>query len=46
VEEAQTALEQALKKDPKYTEAIANMLVLTVISGGDTSEYTAYVYVP
>ncbi|KAG8418044.1 hypothetical protein J3458_005484 [Metarhizium acridum] len=43
LEEAQTALEQALKKDPEYVEAIANMLVLTVISGGDASDYAAYV---
>ncbi|KAG8427770.1 hypothetical protein J3459_006376 [Metarhizium acridum] len=41
LEEAQTALEQALKKDPEYVEAIANMLVLTVISGGDASDYAA-----
>ncbi|KAK8920754.1 hypothetical protein H634G_00087 [Metarhizium anisopliae BRIP 53293] len=41
LEEAQTALEQALNKDPEYIEAIANMLVLTVISGGDASDYAA-----
>ncbi|KHN99427.1 coatomer subunit epsilon [Metarhizium album ARSEF 1941] len=41
LEEAQVALEQALKKDPEYIEAIANMLVLTVISGRDASEYAA-----
>ncbi|OAQ62070.1 coatomer subunit epsilon [Pochonia chlamydosporia 170] len=41
LEEAQVALEEALKKDPQYVEAIANMLVLTLISGGDASEYTA-----
>ncbi|KAH0599865.1 hypothetical protein MHUMG1_02655 [Metarhizium humberi] len=41
LEEAQTALEQALSKDPEYIEAIANMLVLTVISGGDASDYAA-----
>ncbi|KAK9445723.1 coatomer subunit epsilon [Metarhizium brunneum] len=41
LEEAQTALEQALNKDPGYIEAIANMLVLTVISGGDASDYAA-----
>ena len=41
LEEAQAALEEALKKDPHYIEAIANMLVLTTISGADVSEYTA-----
>ncbi|TWU79145.1 hypothetical protein ED733_008834 [Metarhizium rileyi] len=41
LEEARAALEQALKKDPEYIEAIANMLVLNVISGVDASEYTA-----
>lgn len=40
LEEAQAALEEALKKDPQYIEAIANMLVLTTISGADASEYT------
>ncbi|KAK3988299.1 coatomer epsilon subunit-domain-containing protein [Cladorrhinum sp. PSN332] len=32
-EEAQVALEQALKKEPSYAEAIANLLVLSVITG-------------
>lgn len=40
-EEAQSALEQALKKDPNNTEAIANSLVLQVIIGKDTEELTA-----
>jgi len=39
-EEAQAALEQALKKEPEYAEAIANLLVLTVISGKDPKELT------
>ncbi|PHH88132.1 hypothetical protein CDD83_7936 [Cordyceps sp. RAO-2017] len=38
LEEAQAALEQALKKDPEYVEAIANMLVLKAISGSDATE--------
>ena len=42
VEEAQAALEQALQKQPSYVEAIANMLVLQVISGGDATELTEY----
>ncbi|ROV91369.1 hypothetical protein VMCG_09701 [Cytospora schulzeri] len=37
-EEAQSALDQALKKDPSYAEAIANALVLQAIIGKDTSE--------
>lgn len=37
-EEAQSALDQALQKDPSYTEAIANALVLQAIIGKDTSE--------
>lgn len=40
-EEAQAALEQAIKKEPEYAEAIANTLVLAVITGQDTSELTA-----
>ncbi|KAI1136179.1 coatomer epsilon subunit-domain-containing protein [Hypoxylon sp. FL0543] len=41
VEEAQSALEQAIQKQPDYTEAIANLLVLTVIIGKDPSELTS-----
>ena len=41
VEEAQGALEQALQKDPKFTEAIANLLVLNFVTGKDPSELTA-----
>lgn len=37
-EEAQAALDQAMKKDPAYAEAIANALVLQVISGKDPKE--------
>ncbi|KND89568.1 Coatomer subunit epsilon [Tolypocladium ophioglossoides CBS 100239] len=40
VEEAQAALELALKKEPEYVEAIANTLVLTVIFGSDPTELT------
>lgn len=40
-EEAQSALDQALKKEPGNTEAIANALVLQVIIGKDTEELTA-----
>ncbi|KAJ9141640.1 Coatomer subunit epsilon [Pleurostoma richardsiae] len=40
-EEAQAALDQAVKKEPGYAEAIANLLVLSVISGKDPKEFTA-----
>lgn len=41
-EEAQAALEQALKKEPGYAEAIANLLVLNVIVGKSPKELTRY----
>ncbi|KAF4125746.1 coatomer subunit epsilon [Geosmithia morbida] len=40
LEESQAALEQALQKDPGQADAIANLLVLTVISGKDPKEFT------
>ncbi|EPE03099.1 coatomer subunit epsilon [Ophiostoma piceae UAMH 11346] len=41
-EEAQAALEQALKADPESADAVANLLVLSVLSGGsETAEATA-----
>lgn len=42
-EEAQAALEQALKKEPTSSEAIANLLVLSVITGKSAEELTRYV---
>lgn len=42
-EEAQAALDQAMKKDPAYAEAIANALVLQVIAGKDPKELIEYV---
>ncbi|OLN82303.1 Coatomer subunit epsilon-1 [Colletotrichum chlorophyti] len=39
-EEAQAALDQALAKDASHAEAIANLLVLTVITGNDPKELT------
>ncbi|KAI0134468.1 coatomer epsilon subunit-domain-containing protein [Xylariales sp. AK1849] len=41
VEEAQTALEQAVQKEPDHAEAIANLLVLTVIIGKDPKDLAA-----
>ncbi|KAI1122182.1 coatomer epsilon subunit-domain-containing protein [Nemania abortiva] len=40
VEEAQAALEQAIQKQPGYADAIANLLVLTVVTGKDATELT------
>ncbi|KAI1476779.1 coatomer epsilon subunit-domain-containing protein [Daldinia eschscholtzii] len=40
VEEAQSALEQAVQKQPEYAEAIANLLVLSVIIGKDAASVT------
>jgi coatomer protein complex subunit epsilon len=45
-EEAQAALDQALKKEPAYAEAIANLLVLNVISGKSTEDLARYVFRP
>ena len=45
-EEAQAALEQALKKEPAYAEAIANLLVLSVITGKGAEELTRYASYP
>ncbi|KAI8673881.1 Coatomer subunit epsilon [Fusarium keratoplasticum] len=39
-EEAQAALDQALEKDANSADAIANLLVLNVISGNDAKELT------
>ena len=36
--EAEAALQQAVQKDPKDVQAIANSIVLNVISGKDVSE--------
>jgi len=38
LEEAESALEQAIKTEPKYADAIANFLVLSVVSGKDPKE--------
>lgn len=39
--EAEAALQQAVQKDPNDMEALANSIVLGVISGKDTSEHTS-----
>ncbi|OIW28847.1 hypothetical protein CONLIGDRAFT_394116 [Coniochaeta ligniaria NRRL 30616] len=39
-EEAQAALDQAMKKEPNSAEAIANLLVLSVITGKDATDVT------
>ncbi|KAL2110923.1 hypothetical protein VUR80DRAFT_540 [Thermomyces stellatus] len=38
LEEAESALDQAVKTEPGYADAIANTLVLSVISGNDTTK--------
>lgn len=40
-EEAQAALEEAIKKEPTFAEAIANLLVLSVVTGKDVAELTS-----
>ncbi|KAK1754818.1 coatomer epsilon subunit-domain-containing protein [Echria macrotheca] len=40
-EEAQAALEEALKKEPKFADAIADLLVLSVVTGKDPKELTS-----
>ena len=42
-EEAEAALKEAMKKEPGYAESIANLLVLSVVTGKDTKELTRYV---
>ena len=39
--EAEAALQQAIDKDPSSIEAVANSIVLNVLSGKDASELTA-----
>ncbi|OTB01458.1 hypothetical protein M426DRAFT_323475 [Hypoxylon sp. CI-4A] len=41
VEEAQGALEQAVQKQPDYAEAIANLLVLSIIIGKEPTDLIA-----
>ena len=43
LEEAESALDQAVKMEPGYADAIANTLVLSVISGNDTTKIKEYV---
>lgn len=45
-EEAEAALDQAMKKEPGYAEAIANLLVLKIITGKDAKGLTRCVGVP
>lgn len=37
--EAEVALQQALEKVPNYEEALANMVVLSVLAGKDATEH-------
>jgi len=42
-DEAKSALDEAVKREPEYAEAIANLLVLNVIIGKDPTELIRYV---
>ena len=42
LEEAESALDQAAKAEPGYADALANTLVLSVISGNDTTKIKEY----
>ncbi|KAI1344715.1 coatomer epsilon subunit-domain-containing protein [Xylariaceae sp. FL0016] len=46
VEEAEAALVQATQKHPDFAEAIANLLVLTIITGKEPAEFITYVVLP
>ena len=41
--EAEAALQQAIQKDPNNIEAIANSIVLNVLSAKDTTELIEYI---
>lgn len=43
LEEAEAALQQALSKDPKNADAIANSIVLNALAGKDTKALKRYV---
>ena len=45
LEEAQSALEQALQKDPTNAEGIANLVVLNSIAGNNSEELLEYAFV-
>lgn len=45
-EEAEVALRQAIQKDPNCVDAVANLLVLSVVTGKDPSELKRYVVGP
>jgi len=42
--EAEVALQQALEKVPMEPNALANLLVLTVLNGQDAQKYKMYVF--
>lgn len=44
VEEAESALDQVVKSEPGNADAIANALVLSIISGNDTDKLKEYVF--
>lgn len=42
LDEAEVALQQALAKDPKHAEALANAIVLSVLTGKDNNNQLRY----
>lgn len=42
--EAEAALQQAIQKDPRYVEAVTNLVVLNALLGKDTGELKSSVF--
>jgi len=40
--EAEVALQQALEKDPKHPDALANMIVLSILAGKESNEFNEH----
>lgn len=40
--EAEVALQQALEKDPKHADALANMIVLSILAGKESNEFNEH----
>lgn len=44
-EEAEAALKQAMEKEPGNNDAIANMIVLSLLTGRDADSFVEYVLI-
>jgi coatomer protein complex subunit epsilon len=42
LDEALVALQQALERDPNHAEALANSIVLSILTGKEFDEYLRY----